>query len=231
MAKGSKGDNFGRGKRKMRSGVAPLSRFRPHPDNPRTHPPAQLQLLAELLKTYDCDQPIVVDEDWWILKGHGRLTSAHMAGLEDFPYVQRLDLSEDEKVAMRIEDNQLPLLGGWNRELISAAVTRLDASGYPVMRLGFGEVELVQFRAMPALPTGEVTSPSLGSLADRFGVVPFSVLNAREGWWQDRKRAWIALGIQSELGRGENLLKFSETLLEPDPQKRKQNDAQKEAQR
>jgi len=32
---------------------------------------------------------------------------------------------------------------------------------------------------------------------------PFSVWNAREGWWQDRKRAWLSLGIKSELGRGE----------------------------
>jgi hypothetical protein len=45
---------------------------------------------------------------------------------------------------------------------------------------------------------------SKGSLAGKFGVSPFSVLNAREGWWQDRKRAWLALGIKSELGRGEN---------------------------
>lgn len=42
-----------------------------------------------------------------------------------------------------------------------------------------------------------------GNLAERFMVPPFTVLNAREGWWQDRKRAWLALGIQSELGRGE----------------------------
>jgi hypothetical protein len=35
-------------------------------------------------------------------------------------------------------------------------------------------------------------------------VPPFSVLDARQGYWQDRKRAWIALGIKSELGRGEN---------------------------
>lgn len=40
------------------------------------------------------------------------------------------------------------------------------------------------------------------TLAERFGVPPFSVLDARGGLWQDRKRAWIALGIQSELGRG-----------------------------
>lgn len=41
-----------------------------------------------------------------------------------------------------------------------------------------------------------------GSLAERFGVPPFSVLNAREGWWQSRKAAWIALGLRSEMGRG-----------------------------
>jgi hypothetical protein len=40
------------------------------------------------------------------------------------------------------------------------------------------------------------------TLVERFGVPPFSVLDARQGYWQDRKRAWIALGIKSELGRG-----------------------------
>jgi len=38
-------------------------------------------------------------------------------------------------------------------------------------------------------------------LADKFGVPPFSVLDARSGEWQDRKRAWLAMGIESELGR------------------------------
>ena len=42
-------------------------------------------------------------------------------------------------------------------------------------------------------------------LSDRFLIAPFSVFNAREGWWQDRKRAWINLGIASEEGRGDNL--------------------------
>lgn len=43
------------------------------------------------------------------------------------------------------------------------------------------------------------------TLGDRFLIPPFSVLNAREGWWQDRKRAWLSIGIQSELGRGDIL--------------------------
>lgn len=54
---------------------------------------------------------------------------------------------------------------------------------------------------------GEIVRNPHGSLlGDEFVVPPFSVLNAREGWWQERKRKWLALGIQSELGRGlENL--------------------------
>ena len=49
------------------------------------------------------------------------------------------------------------------------------------------------------------------SLKDRFLFPPFSVFDARQGDWQNRKRAWLSLGIQSEIGRGENLLRFSKT--------------------
>ena len=45
---------------------------------------------------------------------------------------------------------------------------------------------------------------------ERFLVPPFTVLDARSGWWQRRKRMWLGLGIQSELGRGDNLLRLSE---------------------
>lgn len=85
--------------------------------------------------------------------------------------------------------------------------------------IGFSEADLAGI--MPALPP-EVIEPEdkPETLAARFGIVPFSILNAREGWWQDRKRAWLALGIRSEVGRGENLLKFSDTLLDPDGKQR-----------
>lgn len=49
-----------------------------------------------------------------------------------------------------------------------------------------------------------------GKLAEDFMIPPLSVMSARDGWWQDRKRAWLALGIKSELGRGENALGLSE---------------------
>lgn len=51
----------------------------------------------------------------------------------------------------------------------------------------------------------EVELPPPVSLADRFVVPPFSVLDARSGVWQDRKRSWLSLGVASELGRGDAL--------------------------
>lgn len=50
---------------------------------------------------------------------------------------------------------------------------------------------------------GNASRPDHGSvLARTFEYPPFSVLSARDGWWQERKRQWLALGIKSELGRG-----------------------------
>jgi len=44
---------------------------------------------------------------------------------------------------------------------------------------------------------------SRGSLQDKFIIPPFSILDARQGYWQDRKRIWLSLGLQSEIGRGD----------------------------
>jgi len=60
-----------------------------------------------------------------------------------------------------------------------------------------GQVPLFEMESEGSLPP---------TLRKRFLVPPFSVLDARQGYWQARKRAWIRLGIQSELGRGENLI-------------------------
>lgn len=62
---------------------------------------------------------------------------------------------------------------------------------------------------------GEAIKPKAsGVLARKFTVPPFSVLNARDGAWQDRKRAWISLGIKSEVGRDARLNGFSAQCIE-----------------
>lgn len=131
----------------------PLSWFVPYPNNARTHPPAQVAMLARMLKAHGPDQPIVVDEDRVILKGHGRWQAAGLGGLEQFTFVQRLGLTEVEKTAMRLEDNQVALLSGWDPDLIRGEIGALKSAGYDVDLLGFGEAQLVQFTTTPAPPS------------------------------------------------------------------------------
>lgn len=137
----------------MKSGRAPLSKFKPYPQNARTHPKEEIDLLSKVIKERGADQPIVVDEDWLILKGHGRLEAAKLAGLADFPYVQRFGLSEADKKAIRIEDNSLPLLAGWNKELLAGELATLQVDGYDLKLLGFPDAQLVTF--MAGVPSSE----------------------------------------------------------------------------
>lgn len=130
----------------------PLSWFIPYERNPRTHPPAQVAMLAELIKTHGPDQDIVVDENRIILKGHGRRLAAMLAGLDQFLFLQRFGLSEAEKTAMRIADNQVSLLSGWDRSLVYGEIASLQSQGYDVGLLGFGDAQLVQFTTTPGPP-------------------------------------------------------------------------------
>lgn len=127
-------------------------RIKPYVHNARTHPPAQIALLAQLLRRHGPDQPIVVDEKGVILKGHGRRLAGLEGELDGFWVTQRLGLSEEDKVAMRIADNQIALLAGWDRELVRMEMHRLEAAAYPMELLGFGKAELVAFQTVPGPP-------------------------------------------------------------------------------
>lgn len=134
--------------------VRPLTEIHPYPKNPRTHPPAQIALLAALLKRYGPDQDIVVDgDDGMILKGHGRRLGAIAAGMKEFPVTIRHGLSEPDKIALRISDNQTALMSGWDQELIRSEIASFKHDGGDVSLLGFGDAQLVQFTTTPAPPS------------------------------------------------------------------------------
>jgi len=58
---------------------------------------------------------------------------------------------------------------------------------------------------------GEVVKPKAsGPVAERFTLPPFTILDARSGEWQERKRAWLSMGLRSEVGRLENSLGMSD---------------------
>lgn len=138
--------------RRKSANLWPIEKIFPYPNNPRTHPPAEITLLAQLIKKYGPDQDIVVDENGVILKGHGRRLAALEAGLRFFPVLVRTGLSAADKLAMRIQDNSVALMAGWDKELVRGTIADLQMQGYPIAMLGFGDVQLVQFTSLPAPP-------------------------------------------------------------------------------
>jgi DNA modification methylase len=123
----------------------PLTAITPYPQNARTHTDQQIELLANLMLRYGVDQPIVVDEAGVILKGHGRRLAAIKAGFETFPVVVQRGLSDDDKRALRIADNQVALLAGWDQDLMQLELGELKLHGFDLPLLGFGDAELAAF--------------------------------------------------------------------------------------
>ncbi len=191
----------------------------PYPRNPKTHPPEQIASLIAMIKEFGFTQPLLVDEDDMILAGHGRRLAAIEMGYDELPVIPLTGLTPAQKRAIVIADNKSNELGGWDNDLLILELGELKQLNYNLDLTGFSSGDLVAFVAQKSAGE-EQRQQNIGNLAERFGIAPFTTLNAREGWWQDRKRAWLSLGIMSELGRGENLLKFSETINEPDPVKR-----------
>lgn len=214
-----------------------ISKLRPYQKNPRTHSPDQIGQLAASIAEFGFTNPVLVDSDQGIIAGHGRLEAAKTLGLKQVPVVVLDHLSEDQRRAYIIADNKLALNAGWDSALLAEEMDALRAADFDLSLTGFSDAELAALEASVAAldsasgEQAEGSTSSLGGevggeqetrkLADRFLVPPFSVLDQRQGYWKERKRQWLSLGIKSEVGRGANLLGMSETVLEPDPEKRK----------
>lgn len=169
-----------------------------YPRNARRHPDEQIALIMKLIQRFGWTTPCLIDETGMILAGHGRVMAANRLGYGTVPCIVVEGLSDDDKRALMLADNKAPEGATWDNVLLRGELTALQLTGYDLSLTGFAKVDLVSFLAVD---TGK--SGGLGSLVEQFGIPPFSVFSARMGYWQDRKRAWLALGIQSEIGRGD----------------------------
>ena len=178
----------------------PVAKLVPNARNARTHSNEQVTQLAASIEEFGWTIPVLVDEAGGIIAGHGRILAAHRLGIEDVPVMVAAGWSETKKRAYMLADNKLTLNGEWDLERLAIEIAELRASDFDISLIGFSESEIDDLLKADDGASGSGS----GSLAERFMIPPFSVLNARGGWWQERKAAWLALGIQSELGRGEN---------------------------
>ncbi len=70
--------------------------------NAKTHPEDQVKKIADSIKKYGFNQPIVVDSDNVIIVGHGRLLAAVSLGMETVPVIRKDDLTQDDIKAYQI---------------------------------------------------------------------------------------------------------------------------------
>jgi ParB-like chromosome segregation protein Spo0J len=90
----------------------PIDRLRPYERNQRTRSDAQVDQTAASMVESGWTNPILIDENAGILAGHGRLLAARKPGLTEVPVIRFEHLSEAQKRAYLIADNQLAVLEG-----------------------------------------------------------------------------------------------------------------------
>lgn len=190
----------------------PIDKLIPYARNPRKND-AQVGRMVSAIKEFGFRIPIIARSDGTVVDGHLRLKAAQQIGLTEVPVALADELTDAQVKAFRILANQSANWAEWDEELLKLELDELKELDFDLEFTGFDPSELSEIEACLNENYAENTdgsSKTTGVLAELFGIPPFTVLSARDGWWQERKRAWIALGIDSGQGRGENLLQFSD---------------------
>jgi DNA modification methylase len=191
---------------KIRNRIRELRQVRagdltPNPKNWRTHPQAQQDALKGILAEIGYADALLAreldDGSLMLVDGHLR---AETTPDQEVP-VLVLDIDEAEAGKLLLSLDPLAALAETNAVALDALLREVDTGSEGLQQMYADMAEAADlYQSSNADNEGNEAEKTV-KLADRFGVPPFSVLNAREGWWQDRKRAWLNLGIQSELGR------------------------------
>ena len=101
----------------------------PYVKNSRTHSDAQVAQIAASIKEFGWTNPILVDGENGIIAGHGRLLAARKLGKKDVPVIELSHMTESQKRAYVIADNQLALNAGWDFSLLSLELDDLKKIG------------------------------------------------------------------------------------------------------
>jgi DNA modification methylase len=120
----------------------PVDRLRPYERNARTHSAEQVTQIAASIVEFGFTNPILVDSSDGIIAGHGRLTAAQELGLRTVPVVVLDHLSERQRKAYILADNQLALNAGWDTDLLRGELQDLAELDFDLTLIGFSDDEL-----------------------------------------------------------------------------------------
>lgn len=102
-----------------------LDRIKPFELNAKKHDDKQVEAIVKSIQRFGFDQPIVVDKDGVVIKGHGRRLACIKLGLKQVPVLVRSDLTEDQVNAARLADNRVAM-GDFDTELLKASLESIE---------------------------------------------------------------------------------------------------------
>jgi DNA modification methylase len=114
----------------------------PYVNNARTHSPEQIKKLRSSLREFGFVNPVIIDREYNVIAGHGRLMAAKEEGITEVPCVYVDHLTDAQKKAYILADNRMALDAGWDEELLAVEMQELQDLGYDLSMTGFDEKEL-----------------------------------------------------------------------------------------
>ncbi|MCD7805603.1 MAG: site-specific DNA-methyltransferase [Oscillospiraceae bacterium] len=114
----------------------------PYANNARTHSPEQINKLRSSLREFGFINPVIIDRDYGVIAGHGRIEAAKAEGIKEVPCVFADHLTEAQKKAYIIADNRMALDAGWDEELLRVEIEALQGEDFDLALTGFDEKEL-----------------------------------------------------------------------------------------
>ncbi len=120
----------------------PVDRLIPYINNARTHSPEQIKKLRASLREFGFVNPVIIDRDYNVIAGHGRIMAAKEEGITEVPCVYADHLTEAQKKAYILADNRMALDAGWDEEMLRVEIEALQEMDYDPLLTGFDEKEL-----------------------------------------------------------------------------------------
>ena len=127
--------------------LIPLGKLVPYVNNARTHSPEQLTKLRSSLREFGFINPVIIDREFNVIAGHGRIAAAKEEGIAEVPCVFADFLTEAQKKAYILADNRMALDAGWDEELLRIEIESLQGADFDVSLTGFGEDEIADLFA------------------------------------------------------------------------------------
>ena len=117
----------------------------PSARNARTHSEEQVAQVAASIREFGWTNPVLVDGENGVIAGHARLLAARKLGLKVVPVIELAHLTEAQRRAYMLADNQLGLNAGWDADLLRIELTDLETVNFDLSLLGFSDEELSRF--------------------------------------------------------------------------------------